>query len=58
MFKTICALLRKKAEPIIETRIAKVPVFPIPKKKPAVKKTVKKPVIAKKTVKKPVLKKK
>ena len=45
MFKTICALLRKKPEPAI------IPVFPV-KKKPAVKKTVKK------TVKKPAPKKK
>ena len=57
MFKTICALLRKKPETVI------VPDFPI-KKKPTVKKTVKKPVLVKKqvatkkTVKKPVLKKK
>ena len=48
MFKTICALLRKKPEPIIEKKITKVPVFPIPKKKPTVKKTVKKPVAKKK----------
>ena len=55
MFKTICALLRKKPEPAI------IPVFPV-KKKPAVKKTVKKtvkkPITVKKTIKKPILKKK
>jgi len=51
MFKTICALLRKKPEPAI------IPVFSV-KKKPAVKKTVKKPIAVKKTIKKPILKKK
>ena len=54
MFKTICALLRKKPEPAI------IPVFPV-KKKPVAKKvaakTVKKQAV-KKTVKKPVAKKK
>ena len=54
MFKTICALLRKKTEPVI------IPVFPV-KKKPVVKKvmakTVKKQAV-KKTVKKLVAKKK
>ena len=63
MFKTICALLRKK--PI-------KPTFPVkdedffgierPKKKPVTKKvaakTVKKPIVVKKTIKKPILKKK
>ena len=55
MFKTICALLRKKPEPAI------IPVFPV-KKKPVAKKvmvkTVKKPITVKKTIKKPILKKK
>jgi hypothetical protein len=57
MFKTICALLRKKPETVI------FPDFPV-KKKPTIKKTVKKPVlvkkqiVTKKTVKKPVLKNK
>ena len=41
MFKTICALLRKKPEPAI------IPVFPV-KKKPVAKK------VAAKTVKKPI----
>ena len=56
MFKTICALLRKKPE------IAITPDFPVTKKKPTVKKattrTVKKPVVTKKTVKKSIVKKK
>jgi len=55
MFKTICALLRKKPEPAI------IPVFPVKKKpvaKKVVAKTVKKPVAVKKTIKKPILKKK
>jgi len=49
MFKTICALLRKKPEPAI------IPVFPV-KKKPVAKKVAAKTV--KKTVKKPAPKKK
>ena len=55
MFKTICALLRKKPE------IDIIPVFPVKKKsidKKVVAKTVKKPIAVKKTIKKPILKKK
>ena len=56
MFKTICALLRKKPEPAI------IPDFPASKKKITLKKAttkpVKKTVIVKKTVKKPITKKK
>ena len=57
MFKTICALLRKKPE-IMDIVSLSEPL----KKKPAVKKvvakTVKKPIAVKKTIKKPILKKK
>jgi len=47
MFKTICALLRKKPEPAI------IPVFPVKKKpvaKKVVAKTVKKPITSNKPV--------
>jgi len=51
MFKTICALLRKKPEPAI------IPVFPV-KKKPIAKKATPRKPIAKKVVAKKVVKKK
>jgi len=57
MFKTICALLRKKPK-IMDIVSLSEPLKKKPVAKKVVVKTVKKPITAKKTIKKPILKKK